>query len=180
MSRWRDPLAALGLLLVVLAGIVGAIVLPARDRLAAQDAQIATLETTLAAFQARVRQGATPQATPVSEDVLLPAASTALAAATLQDLVDDAALSTAVDIDRVRIEDPVPGKGVTKIGLSVTLTGTLGALADLVHTLESTRPYVILEMVEIRRGRGTGGALTETVIAELRLSGFIAPPPVRP
>lgn len=172
-----ESLAALALLVLVIGVLVLGIAWPAWDRLARADRQIVELEERLEAFHARAADRAGASIRVVSDRVLLPGPSPAMAAAAAQDVLAEAARRAGAELERVRIDDPVPMDGMLKIGLGVRVSAPIGTVADLIHGLESGVPYLVIEQLRIRRERGPGGAAMDRISAEFDMSGFAPPPP---
>lgn len=176
MKQVLESVAALVLLLGLIGVIVFGLLVPAVNRLSDADDRIAALEETVSAFRARAtdRAGATVQI--VSDRVLLPGPSLALSAAAAQEVLSEAAARTGTEFDRVSIEEPVPADGLVKIVLGARVSAPVGKLADLIHGIESGMPYLVIEALRIRRDRGSGGAATGTVSAEISLAGYASSP----
>lgn len=175
MKTAVETLLAWVLLLLVLVATAFVLIVPALDHLSTADARIADLERTVAAFRARAGDGGTPEKVVVDEDALLPAGKPALAAAMLQEALVAIGTDAGVEVTRVRIREPVADTVLTRIGLSVSLTGNIEAFADFLYVLETERPYFLIKEMELSRGRGVGGGALDVIMAEIEVTGFIVP-----
>lgn len=174
MTRLVSSLVAVALLAAVCSGAVFGLVLPAHQMLSDADQQVQDLQDRLSAFRARTDVAMSEPVISVPEDVLLTGTSNALAAAELQEIVEDAAQTAGVEIDRIRIEDPVPQEDVSKTVLDAGLITTLEPLTEFLHLLENSVPYIVIERIEIRRVRRVNDGEEPEMTADLVVSGFAA------
>ena len=180
MKRLLSGLAALGLLGAVLIGIYLMVIVPVLSRLEVADATISALDDQISQFRARAGAGTGAQQTKIEDTALLPGASGALAAVSLQELLELAADEAAISVERVRVEDPEPADGLLKIPLTAELTLTISELRDLLFRIETSDPYLFVEELSIRRRRSSQppGEPVELLV-RMRLFGFAAEPSSR-
>lgn len=174
MTRLLSSLAAVALLAAVCAAVVFGLALPAHQILSDADQQILDLQDRLSQFRARTETAMSEPVITVPEEVLLTGTSNALAAAELQALVEDAAQTAGVEIDRIRIEDPVLQEEVSKIMLDAGLITTLEPLTEFLHLLENSVPYIVIDRIEVRRARRVSDGEEPEMTADLLISGFAA------
>lgn len=168
MSPFISRLAALALALGVAGVAVFGVALPLAERHRALGEEIETLQDQLARFEARIAAGAPPQRLVVAEPALFEAPSDAMAAATLQDVLSDVILESGGRLDSVRIESAVDlEEAGRQIPVTLSLTTDMEGLAEILHGIESHRPYLFVEQVEARRRR-TGTSLADDTSAEVQ------------
>jgi len=178
-----SPLAsralALALLVALLGALAGAVALPAwrlyREdgrALAERRERIARLAALAGDLEPRRRQLAGLEARLARSPYLLPEASSALAAAALQERVKAAVEGSDGKLVSSQTLRPRAGEeGIEEIGLNVRLQTTTEGLRAILHALEGGRPYVVVDRLVVVRAR------RPTLRQRLRAR---RPPPARP
>jgi general secretion pathway protein M len=150
-------IAAVALLLVAIACATAAVALPIAKAFRDYDASIANLRTQVARYDAMERMRAPLQARlsrittqrPAGEE-LLGGGSTAVAGAQLQDLIKRHVAEgggTFVSAQSLPAEDEA---SFERIGLRVQFTTTVEGLVRSMHAIESGRPLLIVENLDVR------------------------------
>jgi hypothetical protein len=142
-------LLAVGLLLALLLAAEALLLSPWRDWRAGLDQRIATTALLLARTQAAAAAPVEAPPAPTA-GLLLAAADDALAAAELQTLLGAAAAAEGVQLATLQVEPATALPGARRIALRVTLSAPFAPLLRLMNRLESGRPVVRLEAVEIQ------------------------------
>ncbi len=186
MPTWISRLAAVGLLIAVVAAIAVFGVLPILQ--AYEDTEIALerAKEQVTGFE-RVARGRSAYEARLAEltaresasQVYLQGATDALAAARLQDQVSGL-------IERhggtVRSIQSLPGEDddeFRRVAVRVQFTGTTVSLFQALHSLETARPLVFVDNLDIRnrrsRRRSNQQADNPALNVSLDLSGFVRP-----
>jgi hypothetical protein len=155
-------LAAVGLLLLLLGVAAGLPLLAlaqldqAAERAAHHRQELATLAAMVAARpQIEARRDALAAGGDGQGD-LLPGATLALAAATLQGMVAATIEGAGGQLDSLTVLPPDTIGGFRRVGLRVAFLATTQDLREITHTLESGEPALFLNNVTIRGGDGGG------------------------
>ena len=179
---WMQRLAALALLLALPAlGYLG-VAAPLMDGYAEARAEIVAKRERLTRLYrvAALRDGlqarlSALRRTQADSGVFLDGSTPALAAARLQDRVSRLAGQTGGEVRSVQSLKPEPGDGVTRIAVKARVTGDVRALQELLYALETGRPLIFVEDLEVRarlRRGETGLALDPELTVNLTLAGF--------
>lgn len=170
----RGPAAsllALALLFGLICIAVWAIVLPARHTLIVADARIAELTDQIEAFAARLNSAETSERVQVGDQALLPGDSPALAAAALQEQLENAARTTGTSIARVTIDPPEADGALSVVSVNIEIIATIRELGRFLREVEGGRPYLVVSELRLRRlplSDDTEPRLATT----MRISGF--------
>jgi len=182
VPAWMHKVAALALLLALPALGYLAVAAPLQSGYAEARADVAAKRERLARLYrvADRRAGLKAQLATLREaqadsGVFLDGATPALAAAGLQDRVSQLAGQAEGEVRSVQSLKPEPGDGVTRIAVKAQVTGDVRALHALLYALETGRPLVFVEGLEVRARlrRGESGlSLDRELTLNLTLAGF--------
>ena len=103
--------------------------------------------------------------------------SDALAAANLQSTVKRVALSRRMEVLSTQILPSQEEAGFTRVALKVRMRGTLDNTVQLMHSLETSQPYLFLDNVTIRSisRRRAGNAAGQMLNVDFDLIGYMLP-----
>jgi len=103
--------------------------------------------------------------------------SDALAAANLQSTVKRVALSRRMEVLSTQILPSKEEAGFTRVALKVRMRGTLDNTVQLMHSLETSQPYLFLDNVTIRSisRRRAGNAAGQMLNVDFDLIGYMLP-----
>lgn len=171
-------LAAVALLLAVPTLPYLALVRPVLDAHAARAAEIATLETkamrlgAMAAVKAELaRQRDALAARRDQGDLLLSGASEALAAAALQNSLKAAVARAGGELRSTQALAVTEEKGFRRIAVRALLATDAEGLRTLLHAVESARPPLFVDGLEVR-GRARTGESEEEPRLDIRIDVF--------
>ncbi len=148
MTQAQRPVLALGLLVLAIASAGLAVVLPVSRALELRRS-IWSGEERLEAVRRAVRDG-TGLAEVSVAGLLISGGSTGRAAAELQLKIGAAARSHNAIVRSMQVLTPRRDGVLTEIALEVDLQASTVALRDLVHTLETSVPLLIVDEINIR------------------------------
>lgn len=160
-SRLLRRAAALGLLVLLLAMTVEAVILPVRgaflgvesdralavaaiERLALRVRDRATFEDQIAALETEV----------AASDLWVRAETPALAAAAVQRRLETAAEAAGVEIVSTQSLPPGGEDDAGQVALRADLRASTEALAVLLHDVETGRPFLFVDRLRMRNLRG--------------------------
>jgi general secretion pathway protein M len=182
-------LAALLLLLTVLLGVYTLLVEPiivgydatSQDIEEARD-QLARFERAAAMRPALLKQIKEFEAQQDSLGYFLRGGTDALAAADLQDRVNDLIAGKGGTLQSIQ---PMPGveeEGLMRITLRVQMTGTTATLFDVLYALESGSPVLFIDELDIRnrssvQASADAGGDAGTLTVAFDLSGYLPKEP---
>jgi len=171
-------LAALGLLLLLLGVAAGLPLLAlaqldqAAERAAHHRQELATLAAMVAARpQIEARRDALAAGGDGQGD-LLPGATLALAAATLQGMVAATIEGAGGQLDSLTVLPPDTVGGFRRVGLRVAFLATTQGLREITHALESGEPALFLSNVTIRGDDGGGDGASPVLTVGFDVLGF--------
>jgi general secretion pathway protein M len=147
-------LLALALVLVAAAVLWAGVAAPLTDLYAAQAERLAQRQALLQRMQ--VLAGDLPrlrdQASHVDEtaEPTIGGASDALAAAKLQDLVQDAATNAGTALSSVETLPAEPAGGYRRLALRISFDADLEVLATVMQNIEQSRPPLLIDDLQIR------------------------------
>ncbi len=186
MPTWISRLAAIGLLVAVVTAVAVFAVLPTLQAYDDTVIALARAKEQVIGFE-RVAQGRSAYEARLAEltarestsQVYLRGATDALAAARLQDQVSGV-------IERhggtVRSIQSLPGQDdeeLRRVAVRVQFTGSTESLFQAVYSLETARPFVFVDNLDIRNRRSRRRANQQTdnpaLSVTLDLSGFVRP-----
>ncbi len=186
MPTWVSRLAAIGLLAAVIAAVAVFAVLPTLQAYDDTEIALARAKEQVIGFE-RVARGRSAYEARLQEltaresasQVYLQGGTDALAAARLQDQVSGV-------IERhggtVRSIQSLPGQDdeeFRRVSVRVQFTGTTESLFQAVYSLETARPFVFIDNLDIRNRRSRRRANQQTdnpaLSITLDLSGFVRP-----
>lgn len=160
-----SKLLAVLLLAAVIAGAYLLLVQPLAAKFDEQRDAIAHARQLLARYRALGREGGalTAEARQLQtvgnlETAYLTGDSDALAAAKLQALVEQAVARHGGQLQTTQPLPAVAEEGFKRIAVRVQLTAGIEPLRRILYGLEAGQPYLFLDSLEIRRGRGSRGA----------------------
>jgi hypothetical protein len=146
---------AVGLALLVLAGLVAAVWLPLAY-LRGQDARLAAGAERIAQLQARIpgRERLLEQERELrgaldTERTLLPGSTPAVAAAQLQGDLSGLAAAMDGEITTVQILEPEEAAPFARIGLRLSLTGDTATVRDFLYAVETREPMLIVRRMDL-------------------------------
>ena len=187
MPTWVSRLAAIGLLAAVIAAVAVFAVMPTLQAYDDTEIALARAKEQVIGFE-RVARGRSAYAARLEEltaresasQVYLQGETDALAAARLQDQVSGV-------IERhggtVRSIQSLPGQDdedFRRVSVRVQFTGTTESLFQAVYSLETARPFVFIDNLDIRNRRSRRRANQQSdnpaLNVTLNLSGFVRPP----
>lgn len=187
MPTWVSRLAAIGLLAAVIAAVAVFAVMPTLQAYDDTEIALARAKEQVIGFE-RVARGRSAYAARLEEltaresasQVYLQGETDALAAARLQDQVSGV-------IERhggtVRSIQSLPGQDdedFRRVSVRVQFTGTTESLFQAVYSLETARPFVFIDNLDIRNRRSRRRANRQSdnpaLNVTLDLSGFVRPP----
>lgn len=187
MPTWVSRLAAIGLLAAVIAAVAVFAVMPTLQAYDDTEIALARAKEQVIGFE-RVARGRSAYAARLEEltaresasQVYLQGGTDALAAARLQDQVSGV-------IERhggtVRSIQSLPGQDdedFRRVSVRVQFTGTTESLFQAVYSLETARPFVFIDNLDIRNRRSRRRANQQSdnpaLNVTLDLSGFVRPP----
>lgn len=187
MPTWVSRLAAIGLLAAVIAAVAVFAVMPTLQAYDDTEIALARAKEQVIGFE-RVARGRSAYASRLEEltaresasQVYLQGETDALAAARLQDQVSGV-------IERhggtVRSIQSLPGQDdedFRRVSVRVQFTGTTESLFQAVYSLETARPFVFIDNLDIRNRRSRRRANQQSdnpaLNVTLDLSGFVRPP----
>ena len=176
---------ALALLAALLAGGVFGVLVPIRDRHAALDARIDQTRTRLARYQdLAAQQPRLAEALEAIEarqrraGVLLDGATAAVAGSRLQERLNRIVENAG---GRVRSLQSLPvetEQALRRVGVRAQLSGGIGVLRDVLYAVETGRPFLFVEALDVRRqpgyARPENGPATAELLIRLEVVGYLA------
>ncbi|MGF1455074.1 MAG: type II secretion system protein GspM [Alphaproteobacteria bacterium] len=158
-------LAAVGLVVLVAAlGLFG-VVLPLHRDFTALDARIARSEEALRRYVRSLPAAGEPASGEAlvdgrgPEGLLLSGASEAVAAAQVQRFLKKVVAAHGGSLETIQVEPAEPldgpdGQGLLRIGLKVRARLTVARLQNVLHDVETARPYLFVDGLAVRQARG--------------------------
>jgi general secretion pathway protein M len=168
--------------LAILAGLVAALavgpVAAYFDLLAGQGDAIRRESETLQRYRVLTRAAAAQPAPPTSDRTLLfPAIPEAQAVALLQEALKGAAATAQVDIQGFQVLRSEAAPGSVRVGVRLRASGDIAGLERLLYTIESARPVLYPDNLQIRAEGAQPGAPAAALQFQFDVSGFTAGPP---
>lgn len=186
MPTWISRLAAVGLLIVVVAAVAVFAVLPTLK--AYDDTEIALARAkeqvigfervalSRSVYEARLEELTARES---ASQVYLQGGTDALAAASLQDQVSGVIERHGGTVRSIRILPGRDDEEFRRVSVRVQFTGTTESLFQAVYSLETARPFVFIENLDIRNRRSRRRANQQSdnpaLSISLDLSGFVRP-----
>lgn len=155
MSRVLQRLAAVALLLVVVFVGYAGLAVPSLQHYAALAQREQQTARLLERYQRVVARAEAPRAAtalpelPLKE-LYLPGGSPAQAVAALQDRVKSAAADAGARLGSVEVLAPRTADGLTRQAVRARLSADTRSLQQVLHTLESSRPLLLLDNLYVR------------------------------
>ncbi len=151
---------ALAILVVLLVVLAAAVVWPFTNRFEHYSQALEQLEFRLRRFSA-VAASQAPLQDQVealrqrwqAQDYLLARDTPALASADLQQLVSQAVGDHGGQLLSTQVLPPQPEDGFLRIGIKVRMTGNVEALRGVLNDLESGRPPLLVDSLQVQRSR---------------------------
>ena len=173
MSPLISKLLAVSLAVGVALMAVFGILLPIHDRLGETDQEIARLTEQLARFSEMGTEVQIEAGIEIADAVLLAAESAVIAAADLQDVVENAIADGGGDLQSVRTEDPVKLDGAQRLPLTADFTTDAAGLQEILHALETAQPYLIITDLTARRMFRRAESENREIAVRIRLYGVL-------
>lgn len=189
LSGWRSRALALTILLLLLAGLVAAVVLPVWSANRHFDTRIEQMESRLAILRRSASIGAELKAeydrlqrSQASDVHYLKSRSDALGAAELQRILKRVATPKGAEIISTQILPSKQEEGATRVTLRVRMRGSLETLVGVFYALETGNPYLFLNNVALRGrplarrrvvGMARGVKKLPTLDIDFELSGYM-------
>ncbi len=158
MSPVISRLAAAALLVGVAMLALFGLMLPAIDHARALEAEAETLELQIARFARELNETAGTAPVELAEPALLEATNTTMASVGLQDRVERLVDEAGGRMRSLRVEAAAPLGELLRLPLTAELSIGMAGLEALLHAIEIERPYVLVEGLEVTRGRQRRGA----------------------
>lgn len=181
MTLNRSRAFAVSLLLGVL-GLLGvALVYPMARAFSAGAEEIEDLAFRIARLR-RVAQSAdywNAQAEKIrarteDEGQFLEGATPALAAAELQARLKQLTEDAGGTLSSTQASAPREEEGFTRVGVRANMTGTINTLREVLHTVESSRPYLLVSTLNINVDRGRQ-AQPGQLRVDVEIYGYLRP-----
>jgi general secretion pathway protein M len=173
----QGKLTALGLALLAMAGAYQVVVAPLAAAYAERTIQVAEtaaratrLESSAAQLPALRESLAEMQASNEWTRLALPGASDTLAAAALQSAVSDIVAAAGSRVASAEIVPPQAHEGWRRIGVRLTFSGDLPRLAAVLSSLESARPYLFADNMELSSDASTMVVAESAAESRLKIS----------
>lgn len=185
LSPWASKLLAVTILIVVLFGIWALAVAPLQVRFAEYDATIEQTGNLLVRYErlARshdqvVRELTDLEADLSTEEDFLTGQTEELAAVQVQQIVKRMAETAGATLQSVSIQEPETVDGFRKVSLQVKVASGIEGLQGLLHGLETSAPYLFVEDLSVRGGRGrvSGGAQGALLQVGFDVHGYLRRP----
>jgi hypothetical protein len=171
LPRPVSRIAAILLLVAVAAALWAGLAKPFLDRRAEARLAIETAQSQLKRFRAVIAQGAAP-APSAPPGALLAQQAPTLAAAALQQRLDQAIEAAGGVRDSVRPREPETLEAAMRIAVDVDARFSIAALTHFLREIETGDPFVFVEALEVRRFGGGDASPTEPT--ELSVSMTLA------
>lgn len=181
MTAGRGALAARAAALAIAACLVALVwaglVRPYASAIGDLAAALSARETIVARYRALAAQeppAPREPSEPTEGDVaglLLPKASEAQAAALLQERLKGYAAEARVELDGVQVLPRTDTAGVVKVAVRLRGRADMPALNRFLHTLETTRPMLVVDGLRVQ-GRGGRDAARNDVDIQLDVAAF--------
>lgn len=178
MTPMMSRALALGLLAGVLLVLVGAVLAPFAAHLSNQDAEIETEKTTLARFRAIAalradaaemeRQGRRA----AQSEAYLKGETEALKTSALQAQLTELASGKGVRVRSARNLTARERDDLRFIGVRVQFNADVEQLRELLHAIEVTRPFLLVEGVQVQPVSYAGSSSERAGNLEVRLDVF--------
>ena len=179
----RGRLVALALLLIPAILLVRFVFWPLAEYLASSDDALAATRAQIARYQALLNELPALQAAAARLErdrplvpYLLTGSNRALAAADLQRRLQEAAEKHGVTILSLRVKTPMTDGILERISVEARLRAGIRELRDLLHQIETARPYLFVDdlSINVRQSRRRQGAALGLEIS-LTLYGLRTP-----
>lgn len=187
LSPWLGKVAAFGLLfgLVGVAGLYGG--LPLWQRHQQVELQIGQAEELIerfaqardkkAAFETRIAELRSRQS---QSGVFVAGETDAVAGADLQQRVKAAVDGAGGQLKSTQILPPQSVEGFERVGVRVAMVGTIESLFQLLYDLESGRPYLLVDNLDVkarrtRRRKNDTAEAAVSLTVRFDLYGYLSP-----
>ncbi|MEM6422806.1 MAG: type II secretion system protein GspM [Pseudomonadota bacterium] len=183
MSPLLNRLAALGLTMVVIAGLVLGVALPLRAYYTDLTEEIADLKAQHARFADRLAT-LTPAAPVVVDEVaVFEAESEAVGAALIQERVAEIIAESGSALRRMRAgsssgqgaNQDAPS-GLVLLPVSIEADTTITGLQEILHAIDAARPYLTVALVEVRRAGRAADDREQEISLRLDVVGYMPAP----
>ena len=181
--RYR-PALAVSLLVLAVFGVVGVLWLPfwlvdrQRMELAALEGRIAEL-TARAPLRDRLMEEERDLSLRGQEDgALLEGETAAVAAARIQSDLVALASEKGLTVSSVQFIEPEPDPPFTRVGLRLSLSGTIAAIRDLLYAIETHSPVLLIDALNLAAPdlpQDAPDTATE-LSAAIQVRGWLRPP----
>jgi general secretion pathway protein M len=186
LPRWVSRLAALALLIAVLGAVYLYGVMPLFAAYRDIDAEIEGAEELLAGFEriAARRQTYEDQLETLGRrqtgvGIYLSGTTNALAAADLQDRVKDAVEANGGQLRSIQILPEKADGAFTRVSVRVQLTANMAGFHRILYSLESGKPFIFVDNLDVRNRRARRRAALQDVDPVLTvrfdLLGYLRP-----
>ncbi len=141
--------------------VAGSVLVVAASRVSARlaiGAEIETLKAQRDQFADRLGGVADGPRVVVDEPALLDGEGHNLAAAGLQAFANAIAREAGAQMRSARVDEPVPIGALQKVMVTIELETDIVGLRRVLHDIETHKPYLFVDAVNVRRGRAVGGA----------------------
>ena len=181
MALNKSRALAVALLLGALGLLGGAVVYPFVQAFTAGAEEIEDLGFRIARLR-RVAQSAdywNAQAEKIharteAEGQFLEGATPALAAAELQARIKQLAEDAGGTLTSTQASAPREEEGFTRVGVRANMTGTINTLREVLHAVESSRPYLLVSTLNINADRGRQ-AQPGQLRVDIEIYGYLRP-----
>lgn len=186
-APWTSRAAALGLVLLLLLLFYGVVIGPLIQAFSDVNQAVAEGSEQLARYrqiagqrqvlEARFAEIAARQA---ASGVYLPGDTDALAAARLQEIVNSTVETSGGQVRSVQILPTKEDGDFRRVGVRIQLTGTISAVARILHTFEAGETFLFVDNLDIsnrmtRRGPDGAGGVDPDLVIRLDLQGYVRP-----
>ncbi len=176
MSPVVSRLAAVALLVGVVTLAAFGAVLPAIDHARGLAEEAETLKRQVDRFARELRETGAAAPVEIAEPALLEAPNPTMASAGLQDRVERLVEEAGGRMRSVRVETAEPLGPALRLPLTAELTIGMAGLEAFLHAVEAERPYVLVEGLEITRGRTRRNADAPIEVSvRVRLAALMTP-----
>ncbi len=172
ISKPIRQIVAVGLLAALVFALVGFVITPlwqhleeVQDRIYTERQVLGRLSTTIAR-EAELGRGRDPAA---DSGAFLKGESEAIQLAELQALLKEIVAAQGLRLLSLRTLPPVDRDRLHLVGVRADLNGSAAAVQKLLHTIETTRPLLLVDFVEIQL---VSAARAEAAKTDLLVVGF--------
>jgi general secretion pathway protein M len=156
LSRPVRQFAALALLMIALAAVISLTAMPLSSRIASLSEQIATERTVLGRFAAVAAQREQAKEleragrAAIESSAYLKGESEAVKTARLQTMLGELAAAKSLRLHTMRTLPVREGEELRLVGVRVQFNAEIGQLRALLHAIETNRPFLFVEGLQVR------------------------------